>query len=186
MVSESLAQGLWGILVPPFWVKRAFREIAGRDLRLGAVAGYPYGFQMTESKLLEAELAIRDGADYIDFAFHHSSFAAGMPWTKIELAKASHLLHSQGKLFHVQLEGHWVPTAQWPAAAKLAVDTGADAISFRMEGLRADQAQQLRQLISKNIGVKISASNPTEEEIEAFLATGVEVISVSSLGGLPH
>ena len=59
--------GLAGLTVAPFWVKKIRREL-GNDhpAVLSAVVGYPYGYQRTETKQLETELALKDGATEIE------------------------------------------------------------------------------------------------------------------------
>ena len=69
LVEEASQFGFLGICVPPFWVKRARREIASRNIILVTVAGFPLGYNMTETKLDEISRAIDNGADEIDVAF---------------------------------------------------------------------------------------------------------------------
>ena len=181
MVTDALNFGLKGICVPPFWVKRAWREIAGRDVSLSTVAGYPVGFNMTETKILEAELAVRDGADAIDFVFHHSSFANGYPWTKIELAKASHFLHKASKFFQVAIDKRSLSATQLPAACKLAVDAGADYLTFIGGGdsWRTEEVRTIRGLVPSTVGLKLYSTVNSAEEAVQLIALGVDLLSMS-------
>src|SRR5262245_34240310 len=93
LVEEAAAHEFFGICVPTFWVQRAKREISNRNIKLVTVAGFPFGYQMTETKLEEIKRAIDNGADEIDVVWNLSSFKTGIPWTKIEIAKCSKLVH---------------------------------------------------------------------------------------------
>ena len=84
LVEEANHFGFLGICVPPFWVKRARREIAGRNIILVTVAGFTLGYNMTETKLDEIHRAIDNGANEIDVVWNVTSFKTGLPWTKIE------------------------------------------------------------------------------------------------------
>jgi len=87
LVEEAKQFGFLGICIPPFWVKRAQREIGKEKIILITVAGFPLGYSMTETKLDEMERAIDNGADEIDVVWNITSFKTGIPWTKIEVAK---------------------------------------------------------------------------------------------------
>ena len=45
LVAEVRQLGLFGVCVPPFWVKRAKREIGTSSIALVTVAGFPFGIQ---------------------------------------------------------------------------------------------------------------------------------------------
>ncbi len=58
LVSEAKQFNFLGVCVPPFWVKRAKREIGTDKVLLVTVAGFPLGYSMTETKLDEIKRAI--------------------------------------------------------------------------------------------------------------------------------
>ena len=65
------------------------------------MAGFPLGYSMTETKLEEIKSAIDNGADEVDVVWNISSFKSGNPWTKIEIAKCSKLVHGYQKALKV-------------------------------------------------------------------------------------
>lgn len=52
-----------GVCVPPFWVTKVKRELLDTETQVVTVVGFPLGNTTTESKIFEAQQAIRDGAD---------------------------------------------------------------------------------------------------------------------------
>ena len=104
LVSEASQYKFFGVCVPPFWVKRAKREIGIETISLVTVAGFPLGYNMTETKLEEIKLAIRDGAHEIDVVMNISAFKANMPWVKIEIAKCASLVHASSCILKVIIE----------------------------------------------------------------------------------
>lgn len=58
LVEEAKRHHFFGICVPPFWVKRARREIGSSPIALITVAGFPLGYNMTETKLVEIKRGI--------------------------------------------------------------------------------------------------------------------------------
>ena len=89
LVEDAKRFSLLGICVPPFWVKRAKREIGTAKIILVTVAGFPLGYNMTETKLDEMQRAVDNGADEIDVVWNLTSFRSNLPLTKIEIAKCS-------------------------------------------------------------------------------------------------
>src|SRR5687768_9059581 len=104
LVEEAVQFKFLGICVPPFWVKRARREIGKEKICLVTVAGFPLGYNMTETKLDEIRRAIDNGADEVDVVWNLTSFKTGIPWTKIEIAKCSKITHDHQKLLKVIIE----------------------------------------------------------------------------------
>ena len=115
-----------GICVPPFWVKRAKREIGVNKILLVTVAGFPLGYSMTETKLDEIKRAIDNGADELDVVWNISSFKTGIPWTKIEIAKCSKLAHDHQKILKVIIETAYLSDSEIVTACKMCVDAGVD------------------------------------------------------------
>ncbi len=160
LVSVANGHHLLGVCVPPFWVKRASREIADSDLKLVTVVGFPFGFQMTETKVVETELAMRDGADEIDLVLHLTSFANNLPWTKIELAKISKLVHDAGKILKVIIEVDKWDEKRMLDACKLTVDAGTDFVKTAT-GINTRPAdpkiiEAIRKNIPDSVGIKAS------------------------------
>ncbi|MBV6647938.1 MAG: deoxyribose-phosphate aldolase [Cyclobacteriaceae bacterium] len=160
LIHSALDHQLLGACVPPFWVKRASREIAGHDIQLVTVIGYPLGYQMTETKVEEARLAIRDGANELDLVLNFSAFQDGMSWPKIEIAKMAKVAHEEGLMIKVILETSLWTDQQLEKMAKLAADAGADYVKtstgYHMPTVKPETIALLRQVLPSNVGIKAS------------------------------
>ena len=126
LVVDAKQHHFLGICVPPFWVKRAKREIGSENIILVTVAGFPLGYNMTETKLDEMKRAIDNGADELDVVWNVSSFKTGIPWTKIEIAKCSKLAHDQQKIIKVIIETAYLSSDEIITATKICCDAGVD------------------------------------------------------------
>lgn len=126
LVEEAVQFNFLGICVPPFWVKRARREIGSSGIALVTVAGFPLGYNMTETKLDEIKRAIDNGADEIDVVWNVTAFKSGLPWTKVELAKCSKLTHDHQKILKVIIETAYLSDLEIEKGCKLCADAGAD------------------------------------------------------------
>ncbi|CAN5276185.1 deoxyribose-phosphate aldolase [soil metagenome] len=184
LVDEVKLHNFLGVCVPPFWVKRAKREIAGAPITLITVAGFPLGYTMTETKLDDIKRGIDNGADEIDVVWNLSSFKTGIPWTKIEIAKCAHLTHSHQKLLKVIIETAYLSDDEIIAACKLCADAGADFVKtstgFAPSGAKAEHVKLMRNSLPSTVGIKASGGIKTREQAQQLIDAGADRIGTSS------
>lgn len=184
LVADAKEFGFYGVCVPPFWVKRAKRELGAASVRLVTVAGFPLGYQLTETKLDDIARVLDHGADEVDVVMNISAFKTGLPWTKVELAKCSKLVHDHQGLLKVIIETAYLTQEEIVRACRLAADAGADFVKtstgFASHGARADHVQLMRASVPAGVGVKASGGIKTRAQAEAMLAAGANRIGTSS------
>ena len=184
LVDEARAHSFFGVCVPPFWVKRAKREIGSSKITLVTVAGFPLGYNMTETKLDEIKRAIDNGADEVDVVWNISAFKTGIPWTKIELAKCGKLAHDHQKLLKVIIETAYLSDEEIVNASKMCSDAGADFVKtstgFGPSGASAADVKLIRSSIPSHVGIKASGGIRTKELALELLQAGADRIGTSS------
>ncbi len=184
LVSEAIQFGFHGVCVPPFWVKRAQREIGKKNIALVTVAGFPLGYNMTETKLDEIKRAIDNGADEVDVVWNVSSFKTGIPWTKIELAKCSKLCHDHQKLLKIIIETAYLSDDEIIQACKLCADAGADFVKtstgFAPTGAKVENIQLMRSVLPAEVGIKASGGIKTREQALLMIQAGADRLGTSS------
>ncbi len=184
LVAEAKEFGFIGVCVPPFWVKRASREIGNENIFLVTVAGFPLGYNMTETKLDEIKRAIDNGADEIDMVWNVSAFKTGIPWVKIEVAKCTKLAHDQQKLLKVIIETAYLSFAEIEQACKICADAGADFVKtstgFAPKGATVEHITLMKNKLPAQVGIKASGGIKTLEFAEALLHAGADRIGTSS------
>ena len=184
LVEEAIKYGFFGVCVPPFWVKRAQREIGKENIALISVAGFPLGYSMTETKLDEIKRAIDNGVDEIDVVWNVTSFKTGIPWTKIEVAKCGKLAHDYQKIIKVIIETAYLSEEEIVEACKLCADAGADFVKtstgFAPSGAKAEHIALMRKSLPPGVGIKASGGIKTYEQALAMIEAGADRIGTSS------
>jgi deoxyribose-phosphate aldolase len=184
LVDEARQHNFLGVCVPPFWVRRAFREIGESKITLVTVAGFPLGYNMTETKLDEIKRAIDNGADEVDLVWNISSFKTGIPWTKIELAKSSKLAHDYHKLLKVIIETAYLSTDEIVEACKMCADAGVDIVKtstgFAPTGAQVEHIKLMRSVLPPEVGIKASGGIKTREQAIAMIEAGADRLGTSS------
>lgn len=184
LVEDAKRLSLLGICVPPFWVKRAKREIGTSKILLVTVAGFPLGYNMTETKLDEMQRAVDNGADEIDVVWNVTSFKTNLPWTKIEVAKCSKLAHDNHKLLKVIIETAYLSDEEIKKACKLCADAGADFVKtstgFAPAGAKAEHIALMRENLPPAVGIKASGGIKTFDDAKRMIDAGATRIGTSS------
>jgi deoxyribose-phosphate aldolase len=184
LVSEAIEHNFLGVCVPPFWVKRASREIGKEKIALISVAGFPFGYGMTETKLDEISRAIDNGADEMDVVWNISSFKTGLPWTKIEIARCSLLTHDHQKLLKVIIETSYLSDPEIEEACKICADAGADFVKtstgFAPGGATVEHIALMRKSLPQHVGIKASGGIKTLSRAQALIEAGAQRIGTSS------
>jgi deoxyribose-phosphate aldolase len=183
-VAEANEFGFFAVCVPPFWVKRARREIGKARISLVTVAGFPLGYNMTETKLDEIKRAIDNGADEVDVVWNVSSFKTGLPWTKIEVARCTALAHQHQKLLKVIIETSYLSAPEIQRACKICADAGADFVKtstgFASGGATVEHVALMKKVLPEQVGIKASGGIKTLQSAEALIDAGAQRIGTSS------
>lgn len=184
LVAVAKQHHFLGVCVPPFWVKRAKREIGDHQILLVTVAGFPLGYSMTETKLEEIKSAIDNGADEVDVVWNISSFKSGNPWTKIEIAKCSKLVHGYQKALKVIIETAYLSDDEIVEACKICVDAGADFVKtstgFAPSGAKVEHIQLMKKSVPSGVGIKASGGIKTKEQAIQLIEAGADRLGTSS------
>lgn len=184
LVEEARKFNFLGICVPPFWVKRAKREIGNENILLVTVAGFPLGYSMTETKLDEIKRAIDNGADEIDVVWNISSFKTNLPWTKIEIAKCGKLAHDRQKILKVIIETAYLSDEEIVSACRMCADAGADFVKtstgFAGTGAREEHIELMKATLPSSVGIKASGGIKTYEQVVTMIEAGASRVGTSS------
>lgn len=184
LIAESKEHKFLGVCVPPFWVKKAARELADTDIQLVTVIGFPLGYSQTEVKELEIKQAIAQGANELDIVMNISAFKEGMPWVKIELAKCAHIIHDAGCLMKVIIETAYLTDKEIIKATKLCSEAGTDFVKtstgFAGAGAKVEHIKLMRESAPSNVGIKASGGIKTLADAQAMINAGADRLGTSS------
>lgn len=184
LIAEAKEHRFLGVCVPPFWVKKAARELANTDIQLVTVIGFPLGYNQTEVKELEIKQAIAQGANELDIVMNISAFKEGMPWVKIELAKCAHIIHEAGCLMKVIIETAYLTDEEIIKATKLCSEAGTDFVKtstgFAGAGAKVEHIKLMRENAPSNVGIKASGGIKTLADAQAMINAGADRLGTSS------
>lgn len=183
-IEEALEYQFVGLCIPPFWVKKASRELRGHAVQVVTAIGFPFGYTMTENKLDEIKMAIDNGADELDVVLNISAFKSGMSWTKMDLAKCSELIHQNCCLMKVIIETAYLSNDEIIRATRLCQDAGTDFVKtstgYAPGGALVEHIQLIRATLHETVGVKASGGIRNLETALAMIDAGADRLGVSA------
>jgi deoxyribose-phosphate aldolase len=185
LVADAMAHQFVGVCVPAYWAKKARRDLGQSATKLVVPVGFPLGYQRSEVKLRETEIALADGADEIDVVMNLSAFKTGvMAWVKGELAQLAKLCHEKNALLKVILETAYLSDEEIVRACKLSEDAGADFVKtstgFAPAGATVAHVGLMRASVGASVGIKASGGIKTLAQAVALIRAGADRIGTSA------
>lgn len=105
LCAEAKEYAFAAVCVPPNFVKLAKEQVAGSDVKVATVIGFPFGYSATEAKIAEIILAMVDGADELDVVANITAIKNG-DWAAIadEINHILPIIRSKGKVVKIIIE----------------------------------------------------------------------------------
>jgi deoxyribose-phosphate aldolase len=135
------------------------RELAGSDVKIAAVVGFPHGYSTTAAKVFEGERAIEDGAAELDMVLHIGKLRAGdLDYVRADVKAVVDAAHRHGVRVKVILENCYLTDDQKRAGCKVCEEAGADWVKtstgFAKGGATLEDLKLMRAAVSPKVEVK--------------------------------
>jgi deoxyribose-phosphate aldolase len=174
--------GCASVCVNVLHVALASRLLTGSPVMVVAVVGFPFGATYTAVKVLETELAIRDGADEIDMVVsigHLKDDQLDYVTNDISAVVAA----AAGRPVKVILECGLLTDAQKRKGAQAAIDGGAAFVKtstgFLGSGATVHDVALLHQAVGGRLAVKATGGIRFYEDAVALLTAGASRLGAS-------
>jgi deoxyribose-phosphate aldolase len=173
----------------PADVPRAVELLAGTDVAVGTVIGFPHGGTTTEVKVFEAEQALRSGATELDMVINIAALRSGRDgYVRDEIAAIVAVAHAAGAIVKVILENAYLDDEEKVRGCKLAEAAGADFVKtstgFAPTGATHEDLVLMRKSVSPHIGVKAAGGVRTLDGLLAVMELGVTRIGATQTAAI--
>ncbi len=170
------------VCVNPCWIDVAKKELAGSDVNVCVVIGFPLGAMTTEAKVFEASDAVKKGADEVDMVLNVGKLKDGddayvtEEIRKIKEAVGTHVLK-------VIIEACLLTDEEKVRACRDAMAAGADFVKtstgFSTGGATVHDVKLMKETVGDKLKVKAAGGVRTPEEFQAMIDAGAERIGTS-------
>jgi deoxyribose-phosphate aldolase len=189
LCSQAREFGFRAVFVQPCRVALAVDLLSDTGIRIGTVAGFPFGANLPAVKAREAAAAVDLGAQEIDMVINVGWIKDGR-WddVKDDIAGVVQACRAgSGAVVKVIIETGLLTDEEKRLAALAVKDAGADFVKtstgYLGEGANVDDVALLREAVGPEFGVKASGGIRTLAQLEELVIAGASVIGTSA--GLP-
>ncbi len=183
LCEEAKEFDFMSVCVNPAYVPLAVQCLKGSDVKVCTVIGFPLGMNLTKTKVEEAELCIKEGADEIDMVINVGMLKAGHDdYVREEIRLLKQVAGS--RVLKVIIETCLLTDEEKVRACKLSKEAGADFVKtstgFSTGGATAHDVALMRQTVGPEMGVKASGGVRTHEDLLAMVEAGANRIGTSN------
>lgn len=182
---ETRKYGFNSVCVLPAHVRLATSLLRGTRSYAISVAGYPLGASRTETKVVEASAAVRDGAREIDMVMNIGALKSrDYALVERDVRAVARAVHAKGARLKVIIECAYLTDAEKGRASRIAAGAGADFIKtgtgYAPGAARPRDVRLIRKAVGKQIGIKAAGGIRSARQALALIAAGADRIGTSS------
>ena len=171
------------VCVNPTWVKYSAELLAGTEVKVCTVIGFPLGASTSAVKAFETKDAIASGATEIDMVINIGALKNGEYDVVRDDIKAV-VDAANGTLVKVIIETCLLTDEEKVKACELSVEAGADFVKtstgFSTGGATAEDIALMRKTVGPDLGVKASGGVRNLEDMKKMIENGATRIGASS------
>ena len=180
---EAKEHDFMSVCVNPAYVPLAAQCLKGSDVKVCTVIGFPLGMNLTKTKVEEAELAIKEGADEIDMVINVGMLKAGHDdFVEEEIRQLKAVAGS--RVLKVIIETCLLTDDEKVRACVASKNAGADFVKtstgFSTGGATAHDVALMRKTVGPDMGVKASGGVRTHEDLITMVEAGANRIGTSN------
>lgn len=172
--------------IRPSDVPLASKLLAGSDVKVCTVIGFPHGTTDTTSKAFEASEAVRNGAHEVDMVINIGWMLSGdLVAVEDDIRQVVNAARAVNDTtcIKVILETAFLSKDQIVKACQMSESAGADFVKtstgFAPEGATVENIALMRATVGDRLGVKASGGIRTLEQVEALVAAGASRVGLS-------
>lgn len=182
LCKEAIEYNTASVCIPPSYVSRIKQNFSS-ELTICTVIGFPLGYQTTDTKVTEAEEAVRAGADEIDMVINLGDVKNG-DHDKIveEITSVKKVIGS--KMLKVIIETCYLTEEEKITLCQLVTKGGADYIKtstgFGTGGALLEDIELFKEHIGPGVKIKAAGGIRSKEDLAMFIEAGCDRIGTSS------
>jgi deoxyribose-phosphate aldolase len=173
------------VCVRPVDVRRAAALLAGSDVKVGTVIGFPHGSSTTATKVFEARGALDDGASELDMVIDIGALKSGRDGdVQADISAVVEVAHAGGAIVKVIFENHYLTDEEIVRACHVTEAAGAEFVKtstgFAASGATHADLALMRRSVSDHIGVKAAGGVRSLDALIDVMNLGVTRVGATA------
>lgn len=172
------------VCVKPCHVKLAAEQLAGSDVPVGTVVGFPHGSSTTVVKVFEAQQAMADGAVELDLVLNIGELRSGNDdFVRDDIHAVVDAARGKA-LVKVILENAYLTDEQKVKACQLSEQAGADFVKtstgYAPSGATLEDLRLMRRSVGSRVQVKAAGGVRTLDVLLDVIETGATRVGATA------
>jgi len=185
LCEEAKKYGFASVCVNPCWVEYATKLLEDSDVKVCTVIGFPLGATSAQTKVFEAEQAIRHGASEIDMVINVGALKSkNYALVEEDIRGVVEVARKYGALVKVIIETCLLTDEEKVAACSIAKSAGAHFVKtstgFGSGGATLHDVELMRRVVGENVGVKASGGIRDFQKALDMIKAGATRIGASA------
>ena len=177
------------VCVRPVDVANAAALLAGTEVAVGTVVGFPHGSHRTDTKVHEASRALEDGATELDMVIDIGALKSGRDEdVQRDITAVVEVARAAGAIVKVIFENAYLTDHEKVRACRAAEAAGADFVKtstgFAPSGATHEDLALMRRSVSPHIGVKAAGGVRSLDALVAVMALGVTRVGATQTAAI--
>ena len=184
LVAEAKEYDFASVCVNPYWVPLCAKLLAGTDVKVCTVIGFPLGASRTATKVFETEDAIANGATEVDMVINIGALKNNQLDVVKKDIEAVVIAAGNKALTKVIIETALLTKEEIVTVSKLVTEAKAAFIKtstgFPTAGAKAEDVALMATNTGADVEVKASGGVRTQEDFDAMVEAGATRIGASN------
>jgi deoxyribose-phosphate aldolase len=185
LCDEAKKYGFFSVCVHPSFIKTARKMLAGTDIKLTTVIGFPFGMTLTQVKIYEAMEAVLMGADELDMVVNLGEVKANN-WDAVK-KEISDLVTATPEAVHkIIIETYYLSDDEKIKTSLVAAEAGAEFIKTStgfvptLRDAVIEDVKMIKAATKGKIEIKAAGGIRTLKDVLNFVEAGATRIGTSS------
>jgi deoxyribose-phosphate aldolase len=185
LCSEAVEYDFYAVCVNSCYVSLAVRELAGSQVKVASVVGFPLGAAHTAAKVCETEIAVSEGAEEIDMVLNVGALKEGRyNFVEDDIRAVVQAAAKEGAIVKVILETCLLTDNEVIKACQLSKDAGAAFVKtstgFSTGGATAHHVKLMKDTVGDALQVKASGGIRDKAKALEMIEAGADRIGASA------
>ena len=185
LCEEAKKYGFKALAINGAQIERCRKYLGDSPVCIGSTVGFPLGQMTIESKVFEAEDAIRKGAHEIDYVLNVSELKNGnKDYIEREMQEITEACHAHGVVCKVIFENCYLTDDEKKTAAEIALKVRPDFIKtstgFGTGGATVEDVRLMKAVVGDAVKVKAAGGIRDFETALSMIEAGAERLGTSA------
>jgi deoxyribose-phosphate aldolase len=185
LCDEAMEHGFAAVCVNPYWVDFCARRLAGTNVKVCTVVGFPLGATPTDVKVFETEFCLKNGAKEIDMVMNIGAAKDG-DWSFVQsdIAALAKIAHEKKAILKVIFENCLLEKQEIVKACEASLKAGADFVKtssgFSTGGATIEDVKLMVETVAGRCKVKAAGGIRNAKDAADMIKIGAVRLGTSA------